>query len=173
MSLNPPPAPVRGATSPSRGEVREETSARHAVGSSNLDEGGSIVRGQSLDGFGAYADVAVAVLGAEKICNPHGQGGNLCGLPSRLKRSVGSPPNDFYAGAAPGGAPGLHRVQARIEAWASRSRLMGLPDHRCPRRRPVFDTLDECGFACPGQSRTGGTARAHAARQERSGEQIK
>ena len=70
---------------------REAAHADVAISSSNLDEDGSVVRGHSLDGFGANADVAVAVLGAEKIGNPHGQAGNLCGLPPRLKCNAPAP----------------------------------------------------------------------------------
>ena len=68
-----------------RGDLREDVAfvdlldrdSAHAdvtVGSSNLNKDGSVVRGQSPDGFGANANVAVAVLGAKKISNPHGQG---------------------------------------------------------------------------------------------------
>ena len=54
---------------------RDSAHADVAVGSSDLDQDGSVVRGQSPDGFGADADVAVAVLGAKEISNPHGRGG--------------------------------------------------------------------------------------------------
>ena len=69
---------------------RDTAHADVAVGSSNLNKDGSVVCGQSLDGLGADADVAVAILGAKKISNPHGQGGNLCGLPPGLKRWITS-----------------------------------------------------------------------------------
>jgi hypothetical protein len=39
-----------------------------------LDEDGSVVARQSLDSFGAHANVAVAVFGAEQISDPHGRG---------------------------------------------------------------------------------------------------
>ena len=51
---------------------REPAHTGVAVGSSDLDQNCSVVRGQGPDGLGAHADIAVAVLGAKKICNPHG-----------------------------------------------------------------------------------------------------
>ena len=51
---------------------REAAHAYIAVGPGDLDQGGRVVRGQSPDGFGANPGVAVAVLGAKQVCNPHG-----------------------------------------------------------------------------------------------------
>ncbi|HEY0993655.1 MAG TPA: hypothetical protein VGD80_41660, partial [Kofleriaceae bacterium] len=51
---------------------REPAHTGVAVGPSDLDQECSVVRGQGPDGLGAHADIAVAVLGAKKICNPHG-----------------------------------------------------------------------------------------------------
>jgi hypothetical protein len=51
---------------------REPAHTGVAVATSDLDQNCSVVRGQGPDGLGAHADIAVAVFGAKKICNPHG-----------------------------------------------------------------------------------------------------
>ena len=54
---------------------RESAHADVAIGASHLNKDGSVVGGQSPDGFGADANVAVAVLGAKEVGDPHGRGG--------------------------------------------------------------------------------------------------
>ncbi|MCW5808165.1 MAG: hypothetical protein KIT31_37795 [Deltaproteobacteria bacterium] len=62
---------------------RDATHTGVAIGSSDLDQDGSVIGGQGPNGLGAHADVAVAVLGAKEVSDPHGVGAGIYaeGLP--------------------------------------------------------------------------------------------
>ena len=86
---------------------RESAHADVTIASSHLMKDGSVVRGQSPDGFGAYANVAVAVLGAKEVCNPHGRGGIYSVRPPTTIASVCDRLRPRLLGRRPHDARGL------------------------------------------------------------------